>query len=260
MYMIDFCGYNIHNPDNDIIYRPNGSSSYLFLLVLAPMNFEINGQEVLAKPGACMLYTPGFAQKYQACTEFYNSFVHFIPDSEQDVEAEYGIPLNTIFYPEGIDEINWYIRKIHREYLEKALHYENQLDAYVRQLLVYMDREYRSISQKQSVKNSMYAEFQSLRLQMLSYCEEDWPVERMCRIMNLEKSQLYAGYKKLFYTTPKAELIQARIDKAKYLMTNEALQISQVAQKSGFHDIYHFSRCFKKICGCAPSQYGKMDT
>ncbi|MDF2512135.1 MAG: AraC family transcriptional regulator [Herbinix sp.] len=255
MYNIEYCGYNIHNPNGDIIYRPKGSASYLFLLILAPMNFEINGEVILAKAGACILYTPGFAQRYQAVDEFYNSYLHFF--SELKINDQFSIPLNTIFHPEGIDDINWYIKNIHKEFLTKQLHCEKQIDAFLRQLLIHLDRNCLKSVQETPVNSSLFPEFQSLRLQMLSYCEEDWSIERLCQLVNLEKSQVYAYYHKFFHTTPKTELINARIDKAKYLLMNEALQIGQIAQMSGFHDIYHFSRCFKKNCGCSPSKFGK---
>jgi AraC-like DNA-binding protein len=254
MYTIEYCGYNIHNPNRDIIYRPNGSISYLLLLILAPMNFEINGETIPVKAGACILYTPGFPQRYQAVNEFYNSYIHFFTESE--MEPQFGLPLNTIFYPEGMDEINWFIKNIHKEHITKAMHYEKLIDTLLWQILIHLDRNIRKSMQEVLENTSLYSEFQSLRLQMLTYCEEDWTIERLCQAVNLEKSQVYAYYHKFFHTTPKAELINARIDKAKYLLMNEALQISQVARMSGFNDIYHFSRCFKKVCGCSPSSFG----
>ncbi len=253
-YTVEYCGYNVHNPAGDIIYRPNGSASYLFLLIFAPMDFEINGERVPVKAGACILYTPGFAQSYRAVGEFYNSYVHFFDAEEGGNRFE--IPLNTVFYPEGVEDINWYIKNIHKEFVTKPLHFEEQIDTYLRQLLIYLDRNFQRNRQEVPANASLYSELQSLRLRMLTYCGEDWPIERMCRILHLEKSQVYAYYQKFFYASPKTELINARIDKAKYLLMNEALQIGQIARMTGFNDIYHFSRCFKKICGCPPSQYG----
>jgi AraC-like DNA-binding protein len=253
MFIIDYCGYNIHNPDYDIIYRPNGSASYLFLLLLSPMNFYINGEKIQTKPGACILYAPGVLQKYQAVKEFYNSYVHFFA-GEHDMKG-FSFPLNKIFYPENTDNINWYIKKIHREYVIKPLHHQEMIHGLILQLMVDIDRDYLKSRCKEYTGSSLYSVFQALRLQMLMYCQEEWTIDRMCKMVNLEKSQFYSYYKLFFNTTPKAELLNARIDKAKYLLTNEALTINQIAQVSGFSDIYHFSRYFKKLCGCSPSQF-----
>lgn len=256
MFSIEYCGYHIHNPNHDIIYRANGSQNYLFLLILAPMYFYFEKKHTLAKSGACILYTPNTPQHYQSIDEFYNSYIHFTASTP--FLSSYSFPINEIFYPENTENLNWILKKIQIEYLNHMPHYEMELHALTTQLLIQLDRKY---IQKQFISGkttSLYLEFQSLRLRMLTYCEEEWPIERMCRIVNLEKSQLYSYYKTFFHSTPKAELIVARIDKAKHLLTNEAMNISQVAEVSGFHNIYHFTRYFKKVCGCTPTEFTKQ--
>ena len=80
MFTVEYCGYHTHNPHYDIIDRPSGSSSYLFLLVLSPMVFTFPDRPAeKALPGACILYAPGYPQYYQAEREFFNSYVHFFP-------------------------------------------------------------------------------------------------------------------------------------------------------------------------------------
>lgn len=71
----------------------------------------------------------------------------------------------------------------------------------------------------------------------------------------MEKSQFYHYYKLFFQSTPKSELLQARMEKARYLLTNEALQIQQVAQACGFTNMQHFSRYFKEWFHCSPREY-----
>ena len=98
-------------------------------------------------------------------------------------------------------------------------------------------------------------EFQRLRLTMLSSCEEDWSVERLCRESSLSKSQFFAYYKRFFENSPKAELLQARMEKARTLLSNEALQVQQAARQCGFTNMQHFSRYFKVWYHCSPREY-----
>ncbi len=256
MFTIDYCGYNTRNPDYDIIYRPNGSNSYLLLLLLSPMYFYIDDNKILTKPGACILYTPKVFQKYQAVKDFFNSYIHFFTE-EQEV-ASYSFPQNRIFYPDNTHDINWFIRKIHEEHLIKPLHYPEMIHGLILQLMATIDRDYSKSSHYTNADSSLFSMFQALRLQMLSSCEEEWPIDRMCKMVNLEKSQFYSYYGLFFNTTPRVELLNARIDKAKYLLTNEALSINQIAHSAGFSDIYHFSRYFKKQSGYSPSQFRKL--
>lgn len=46
-----------------------------------------------------------------------------------------------------------------------------------------------------------------------------------------------------------------RIEKAKQLLRDHYYSVTEIAEKTGFHDIYYFSRVFKKFTGTAPSRY-----
>lgn len=80
---------------------------------------------------------------------------------------------------------------------------------------------------------------------MLSHYEKEWTMEKLCERANMEKSQFYSYYKKFFSSTPHNDLIEVRLDKAKNLLTNQALSISQTAELCGFSNPSHFSRYFK---------------
>ena len=57
-----------------------------------------------------------------------------------------------------------------------------------------------------------------------------------------------------------------RIDLAKTLLADPSLRVHEVAEKTGYSDVAHFSRSFKKHVGCTPGEYrktviaGGMDT
>lgn len=46
-----------------------------------------------------------------------------------------------------------------------------------------------------------------------------------------------------------------RIERAKQLLRDHYYSITEIAEKTGFHDVYYFSRVFKKYTGTAPSRY-----
>lgn len=254
MISIDYCGYHTHNPDCDLIYRPSGSASYLFLLVLAPMTFRFPDHSTAkASTGACILYSPGFYQNYQADREFFNSYVHFYCDRQ--IVDLHQIRQNELFYPSNTEELHWLLKRIYQEFLNKLPRSENMLELYVRQLLILLHRGQSHENFPAEQHQSIYPELLTLRSQMLSQCEQEWPVDRLCSILNIGKSQLYKYYDQFFHCSPKEELIQARLQKARFLMTNEAVTIKQAAYESGFQNINHFNRLFHKQCGCTPSQF-----
>src|SRR5205814_3119933 len=52
---------------------------------------------------------------------------------------------------------------------------------------------------------------------------------------------------------------RVRIEKAKNLLLNPNLRISEIAYEVGFQSLTHFNRVFKKIIGQAPTEYrGQM--
>ena len=50
---------------------------------------------------------------------------------------------------------------------------------------------------------------------------------------------------------------QRKIERAKQLIREERMNISQIAESLGFSSIHYFSRMFKKIEGMAPAEYGR---
>ncbi|MEK3986552.1 helix-turn-helix domain-containing protein [Paenibacillus sp. FSL K6-3166] len=50
-------------------------------------------------------------------------------------------------------------------------------------------------------------------------------------------------------------IVNIRIDKAKLLMQNPRLRLSQISEMVGFHDVKYFSKVFKKQIGASPKDY-----
>ena len=259
MITIDFCGYHTHNPDCDLIYRPSGTVSYLFLLVLSPMDFYFpDGTCVTANPGACILYTPNHYQHYRAKKDFFNSFVHFCCSSH--IPSQFQLRYNELLYPKSTDELHWILKKIYQEFCNPLEKSELLLDAYVRQLLILLHRDQMQEELPVEQQTGIYPEMLALRQQILSRCELDWNIEKLCGMLNIGHSQFYKYYEHFFQSTPKKDLQQARLQKAKYLLSNDAVSIKQAAYLSGFQNIYHFNRLFKSCCGCTPGDYRKHKT
>ncbi len=255
MFSMHYCSYNAVNPDRDQIYRPAGRMDYLFLLFLTEMEVRLESGTKLAKPGACILYTPGTPQDYQAVGAFQNSYVHF-DCTMPELFEQYRIPCNEVFYPQNTEELQQQMKRISREYLTQPPYYEIQMNMLLEQLFLLIGRD--SAEQSAASENQdVYRKFSDLRLRVLESCEQNWSVEQMCEVVGFGKSQFHSLYQQFFHTTPKADLQKARLDLAKYLLTNESMQVQQVAEQAGFRNLYHFSRYFRECCGCSPREYAR---
>lgn len=58
--------------------------------------------------------------------------------------------------------------------------------------------------------------------------------------------------------SPKQMILQRRLQIAQRLLTEENISVTEVAEKSGFSDIYHFSRFFSERTGFTPTKYRKI--
>jgi YesN/AraC family two-component response regulator len=59
---------------------------------------------------------------------------------------------------------------------------------------------------------------------------------------------------------PIRHIIQARIEKAKYLLLRANLSIKEVAEQVGIENAYYFSRMFKQVVGVSPVSFRRTAT
>lgn len=256
MFHINYCDYNVTNLDSDKINRPLGSGDYLLLYFLAPMRIYFPNKTVIAPTDSFLLYPPGLPQKYEPVTKFRNSYVHFT-SSKQFLE-DLRIPMNEVFCLEHPAKINESIKRVQIELFSKERYSDIFMDTIMKQLFITISRELRHTHTNHNIDFTLKEQFKAARLEILTHSEYHWTTDSMSQLVHMGKSQFFYYYKIFFNNTPKSDLIHARIEKAKYLLSNEAYQVNQVASLVGFPNVYHFHRYFKKCCGCTPYKYGKI--
>lgn len=255
MFQIHYCDYHVSERDQDLIYRPAGSGDYLFLHFSTVMKVYREEKMEIARPGACILYTPGIKQHYQAVRDFRNSYVHFV--GPEKLGEHYGIPENQIFYPKEEQVTDSLLAQVHAEYLTRPFLYEERLDSLMRELFICLGRDGKEEGERNDGEGDLFLKFRRARYEILSECQRSWDTEKMAGLVNLSRSQFYVYYERFFHRSPKADLIEARLERAKNLLTNEALSVREVGQLCGFSGESHFNRYFKKHCGCSPGLYAR---
>ncbi len=79
----------------------------------------------------------------------------------------------------------------------------------------------------------------------------------LARISNISTVYFRKIFTKLYGVSPIHYLEIRKIEKAKELLNSEELSVTEIAATSGFKDVYHFSRAFKRITGFSPNNYRK---
>jgi AraC-like DNA-binding protein len=77
---------------------------------------------------------------------------------------------------------------------------------------------------------------------------------RTCGVSAAHLSRLFHRFDT---ETPKAFLLRLKMNHAAELILRGRLPVKTAAAEVGFDDPYHFSRCFKRVHGVAPSRFGR---
>jgi signal transduction histidine kinase/ligand-binding sensor domain-containing protein/DNA-binding response OmpR family regulator len=84
--------------------------------------------------------------------------------------------------------------------------------------------------------------------------DPDFGVPQVCRKLGISRAQLYRKMKALTNDSVGNYIIHVRMQKARELLREKELNISEVAYEVGFRDPAYFSRTFRKTFGTSPSE------
>lgn len=83
----------------------------------------------------------------------------------------------------------------------------------------------------------------------------DLSIEKIAKELHYSRNYFGQLFKQEMGMSVNEYINQVRVQKAKVLLLDGNLKIGQIAEKVGFSDQQYFSRIFKKIVGCMPSEY-----
>ncbi len=82
-----------------------------------------------------------------------------------------------------------------------------------------------------------------------------WSVERLAEVANLSRSSFAERFKRKLYMTPMHYLTTWRMQKARILLRDNKLSVSDVSKAVGYASDSSFSRVFKEHYGVSPKAY-----
>jgi AraC-like DNA-binding protein len=80
-------------------------------------------------------------------------------------------------------------------------------------------------------------------------------LDSLAERMHMEKTYFIKQFKKHIGATPLAYLKRVKMEKAKDLIINSDMNITQISDFLGYLSIQHFSNDFKKTMGKSPKEY-----
>ncbi|MBR1458274.1 MAG: substrate-binding domain-containing protein [Oscillospiraceae bacterium] len=105
--------------------------------------------------------------------------------------------------------------------------------------------------------NTVREQLYSLRHTIHLEPERDWHIKETASRLGFSESYLQHLYRTEFSVSLTNDVIHARVEKAKRLLTKTDLLISEVAELCGYQSLRHFTRQFGQYTGITPTDYRK---
>ncbi|MNO96722.1 HTH-type transcriptional activator RhaR [compost metagenome] len=83
-------------------------------------------------------------------------------------------------------------------------------------------------------------------------------VDRLARECALSRSHFTRVFKRSMGMSPHDWLLRMRIERARELMLNSTLYLSEISLECGFSDQSHFSRVFLRLTGMSPANWRRL--
>lgn len=254
---IRLCGTNQIHPKGIKIEQPHGFGDYLFLRLKAPARFLINGQYIDAATDSIILYSKGSHQFYESTESppYIDDYLFFDVENEEEQAFFEKLPLKfdeVISLPDIRNFMNIH-QMICTESIIKSSFQKESLNCLMKYFLIKLSE---SMNADYSYSNQASLEqLNSLRLAIYSSPSKAWSIKDMAKYVSLSPSYLQSIYKKTFNVSCIADLINARTNYAKELLSTTSIPINKIAEQCGYMTNVYFSRQFKRKIGMTPKEY-----
>lgn len=81
---------------------------------------------------------------------------------------------------------------------------------------------------------------------------EEWPVRRLARVSGVSEAHFARSFKEAFGLPPHRYLLTRRIERAKALLRDTDLPITEIAYQTGWTSLGTFGRTFRDVTGESP--------
>ena len=243
-------------PAGMVIDRKNGYHEYTFLHFFNRVKLLVGGKVIETEPNAVIIYDTGTAQYFLSEVPLTHDWMHFKGDISYFLKLS-GLSLDTVYYPVQSEFITAIIKEMETEFYGTAPNRDALLSHKFSELFIKLGRavsgEISPVFDKET-KNK----FRYLRGEILSDLAKKWSVADMAKAVNLSQSRFFSIYKSIYGISPTADLIGARIERAKKLLLMTNKKVCEISDELGYDNTTHFIRQFKNETGLSPSQYRRQ--
>lgn len=252
---INNIGIGYCHPKDFQILRPSGSGDFLLLFIKSRAFFTLNGTDTPVLPNTVFIFKKGTPQLYRAADEeFRNDWLHFEASAEElGYIEELNIPYDTPLQCSDPARISVLMQSLSLEKLSASPRRSEVIDLYFKLLLLKVSECMQPSSTESPLPH--YDKLSQLRTDIYNSPHTEYTVKAIADRLSFSESYLQHLYKRVFGVSISADIITARIDRAKYLLSGTTYTVSVIAKMCGYNSDVHFMRQFKEIAGMTPTEY-----
>ncbi len=238
--------------------RENGRVDYHILYISQGIcHAELKGRKVVLKEGDIILYPPNEKHKYSfyAKDKSISCYLHFSGTGCDELLSMCGFFPDLILNIGKSPIIEEIFKKMSTENIFRKTMYKKMTDIYLMEFFIELIRisefgkKHHSKS-KQEINNIcriMHEEYRNPR-----------NVSQYAKMCHLSVSRFHHIFKECTDKSPIEYINDIRIKRAKELLSNTNLSMSEIAEISGFCNQNYFSRVFKKSVGISPKRFADL--
>lgn len=242
----------------EIDYVPDYNKFYF--IVEGEGWLKINGSEYYPKPGQLFLMPAGVLQSYSSISSntFKKYWCHFAA-AISDIYLFDIIKTPCFIDVPDFEKVKNLFEELIKEHDNTRLHARFKEKALLLELISYF-------IENTNVDSLIFSDFSIMNNlnDVLKYIQEhsteNITVEQLAKRLHFHPNYFTKVFKKYMGMPPAQYVNKVRLEKAKYLLKTTGLQVNEIAEKTGFSDIYYFSKSFKHYTGFSPSDFRSIIT
>ncbi|MFA7172185.1 MAG: AraC family transcriptional regulator [Kiritimatiellia bacterium] len=252
-----------HHPDSYLFTWERGRifSEYQFLAVTQGRGaietasaglLELEAGDIFVLfPGEWHRFRPDYACGWNEC------WVGFDGDYAKHLMQTFFLPFSPVLRGAATPEINRLMQSIIKRYKEVSA---NAAPLLASDIIALISRLVVFVSKMAPIREQVTLSKIALARSWLSeHASEDIEPQHICDVVGMGYSAFRKAFKEETGYAPHAYVLEIRVNRAKGLLQQTEMTITQIASETGFSSVFYFTRFFKCRTGYAPSDWRKTN-